>query len=208
MKFVDKVEKAKELVKQALAEDPNAAVAISWGKDSMVLLDIARRVRMTIKAFALMSNTEFEETEQLKKDIMQKWSIDYEQFNYDQPKDGLCCQDAKVEAMKEAVVNKKTIITGVRKDEGETRKGFKHVETHQGLKKYNPILDFTELDVWRYLAAYNVPVNPLYQEGFRSLGCKTCSNPEEDETEDERSGRWKGTDNAAGECRIHTTTLR
>ena len=99
-------------------------------------------------------------------------------------------------------------ISGLRRDEGETRVGFEYIETKGNLDKVNPILDFTELDVWRYLAIYNIPVNPLYEQGYRSLGCLKCSTPEEDETESERGGRWQGTEKQGKECGIHQAILR
>ena len=76
-----------------------------------------------------------------------------------------------------------------------------------GLVKINPILDFTELDVWRYLAINDIPAHPKYAEGYRSLGCEPCSHKEDDETEPERAGRWMGTSKCGGECGIHTQQL-
>ena len=79
---------------------------------------------------------------------------------------------------------------------------------HEVMAKIDPILEFTELDVWRYTAINEIPVNPKYREGFRSLGCAVCTVPEEDESYPERHGRWKGTVRERGECGIHTQTLK
>ena len=119
----------------------------------------------------------------------------------------LCCSLLKVEPTKEAVKNLDAWISGLRKDEGYTRTDFKEVEENKGLFKINPILDWTELDVWRYLAISNVLVNPLYAQGYRSLGCAPCSRIVED-SDPERAGRWQDTSKCGGECGIHTKPLK
>ncbi|MEK9148938.1 MAG: phosphoadenosine phosphosulfate reductase family protein, partial [Candidatus Desantisbacteria bacterium] len=72
--------------------------------------------------------------------------------------------------------------------------------------KLNPILIWKEREVWQYLALNNVQVNPLYAEGYRSLGCEPCTKITHEE--DERAGRWVGTSKCGGECGIHTKPLK
>jgi len=91
--------------------------------------------------------------------------------------------------------------------EGRTRTDYKEVEERdKGLIKLNPILIWKEREVWQYLALNGVKVNPLYAEGYRSLGCKPCTHISSDE--DERAGRWIGTSKCGGECGIHTRPLK
>ena len=118
-----------------------------------------------------------------------------------------CCHLLKVEPTKEAVKGLDAWVTGLRKSEGYTRGDYKEVEVRGGLVKINPILDWGELDIWRYLALYQIPVNPLYKKGYRSLGCSPCTKIV-DESEPERAGRWQGTSKCGGECGIHTKTLK
>ena len=84
---------------------------------------------------------------------------------------------------------------------------YREVEVKGGLIKINPILQFTELDIWRYLAMNSIKVNPLYKKGYRSLGCEPCSIIVSD-NEPERAGRWQGTSKCGGECGIHTRILK
>ena len=72
--------------------------------------------------------------------------------------------------------------------------------------KLNPILIWHEREVWQYLALFGVPVNPLYAEGYRSLGCEPCTRISTGA--DERAGRWIGTSKCGGECGIHTRPLK
>lgn len=209
MTYLEKVQKAKDLIKDAVAKYPKIAIGCSFGKDSMVLLHLARSVDPKIKVFSVMADTEFTETYQFANDICSLWDLDFTNYIFKQIGEGeMCCGKPKVEKSKEAVKDLDAWISGVRRTEGITRGDFKEIEEKDGLVKINPIVDFTELDIWRYTALNQVPINPMYKLGYRSLGCKLCSSPETDENETERSGRWKGTSKSSGECGIHTQSLR
>ncbi|MDP2980605.1 MAG: phosphoadenosine phosphosulfate reductase family protein, partial [Candidatus Omnitrophota bacterium] len=120
-----------------------------------------------------------------------------------------CCDILKVEPVKRAVEDMKVTcwVTGLRCTEGRTRADFKEIEERDiGLIKLNPILIWKEREVWQYLALNGVKVNPLYAEGYRSLGCAPCTKITNEE--DERAGRWIGTSKCGGECGIHTRPLK
>ena len=38
----------------------------------------------------------------------------------------------------------------------------------------NPIIDWTEDDVWEFIKQRNIPVNPLYAQGYKRVGCVGC----------------------------------
>ena len=57
-------------------------------------------------------------------------------------------------------------------------------------------VDWTERDVWNYIAANNVPYNQLHDQGYASIGCTHCTAPS-----DGRDGRWAGSDKL--ECGLH-----
>ena len=213
MNLLKKIEKAKRLINEAVGKYENIAVGCSFGKDSMVLLHLCKQVKPDIKVFSIMADTEFQETYDFEKEMVKEYGLNYERFAFNQEPQvhtdkSLCCGKPKVNATKLAVKDLNAWIAGIRNTEGVTRANFKYIEEKQGLVKINPILEFTETDIWRYLALFNVPVNPKYREGFRSLGCKLCSAPEETEDEEERAGRWKGTKKQCGECGIHTESLK
>lgn len=116
-----------------------------------------------------------------------------------------CCRLLKVEPTKVAVSNLDAWISGIRCTEGITRVDFKEIEDKGGLIKINPILTFTEAEVWRYIATRGIEPHPWYGKGYRSLGCAPCSHPG---GEFERDGRWKDTSKCGGECGIHTQRLK
>jgi phosphoadenosine phosphosulfate reductase len=176
----------------------------------MVTLSLVLSVKPDVPVFSVMSDTEFPETYAFAKEMVKKYKLNYREYIFHNvPGDVLkCCGNQKVEKTKEAVANLDAWISGVRKTEGITRANFQPVEEKNGLTKINPILEFTELDIWRYIALNELPINPKYKEGYRSLGCANCSFKETNENESERSGRWKGTDRECGECGIHSQPLR
>ncbi len=116
-----------------------------------------------------------------------------------------CCRLLKVEPTKVAVSDLDAWITGLRSTEGRTRIDYREVEEKGGLIKINPILTFTEAEIWKYMATRGIEAHPWYGRGYRSLGCAPCSNPR---GEFERDGRWQGTSKCGGECGIHTQRLK
>jgi len=220
--LVDKIEHSKNLIKEAIQKHPRIAVAVSWGKDSMVLLHLALQVEPEVRVFTVVTPFKPKETLEFKDRIINRWNLNIREYmSKENPIPDLwktdpdeCCRIFKVEPTKEAVKDLDGWLSGLRKTEGRTRQNFKEVEIRpchgdpaSVLVKINPILEWTELDIWRYSALYNVPQNPLYKKGYRSLGCEPCTIIVDD-SESERAGRWCGTSKCGGECGIHTRTLK
>ena len=116
-----------------------------------------------------------------------------------------CCRLLKVEPTRVAVSGLDAWICGLRNTEGRTREDYQEIEEKGGLVKINPILTFTEAEVWRYMATRGIEPHIWYGKGYRSLGCAPCSNPG---GELERDGRWQNTSKCGGECGIHTQRLK
>lgn len=209
--------KAKKLIGWAVEKYPRIALACSFGKDSITVLHLALQVDPTIKVFHVETPFLPKETLEYKERIVKEWNLNIKTFRSKaEVPDGFylqnpdeCCRVFKVEPTKWALkeLNLQAWIAGLRKTEGITRGQFKKVEFYEGgIVKVNPILDWEEWEVWRYLAIHQIPTNPLYARGFRSLGCEPCSKPY---TETERGGRWSfSPTKRGGECGIHSCMLR
>ena len=209
-----KVKHSLSLIRKALRDHERVAVACSFGKDSMVVLHLAQRVNPNISVFTIMTPFKPKETFKLMEKVKRRWNLNLKVYQADievtdelrklhQTNPDKCCEIFKVEPCKEAVKDLDAWISGVRNDEGITRRKFKEVE-FRGLVKVNPIVDWSEADIWRYIAVHQIPVHPWY-ESYRSLGCACCS---ESNTNEERGGRWKGTKKQGKECGIHTFNLK
>jgi phosphoadenosine phosphosulfate reductase len=114
----------------------------------------------------------------------------------------LCCQINKVEPLKRHLVGVRGWINGRRRDQGASRRGVGVVEAYEGgLYKINPLATWTSRDTYYYLERHGIPTHPLFEKGYASIGCAPCTRPILP-GEDERAGRWAGSDKT--ECGIHT----
>jgi phosphoadenosine phosphosulfate reductase len=112
-----------------------------------------------------------------------------------------CCSVAKIEQLDRALVGKLAWMSGLRRAEAPTRANAPIVARDlRGLVKVNPIATWSDLDVRGYIADHDVPVNPLVEKGYPSIGCWPCTQPVGD-GEHPRSGRWAGQDKT--ECGLH-----
>jgi phosphoadenosine phosphosulfate reductase len=116
----------------------------------------------------------------------------------------LCCSIRKVEPLKRAFEGLDVWICGLRKDQSVTRFFTKMVEWDEtnGLIKVNPLLNWTEKQVWDYIRRYDVPYNELHDKGFPSIGCQPCTRAIK-AGEDIRAGRWWWETPENKECGLH-----
>jgi phosphoadenosine phosphosulfate reductase len=214
--IVGKTERAKQIIKKAVNKYGNdVEVACSFGKDSMVVVHLALQIKPDIKVFTIMTPFKPKETFEYKDEMIKKYNLNIIEYMSEEKVDpnlpktdpDECCRILKVEPTKEAVKNLKAWICGLRNTEGRTRKDYEEIEEKGGLFKINPILNWTELDIWRYMAINNIPAHPFYAKGYRSLGCEPCTKLISDDLL-EREGRWLGTSKCGGECGIHTQILK
>ncbi|MBN1359381.1 MAG: phosphoadenylyl-sulfate reductase [Sedimentisphaerales bacterium] len=216
LNFAQKVERSLSLIEQTLAEfGDGLVVANSLGKDSSVVWHLAKQVSPDIRGFIVTTRFKPDETKQFMAEEVTRYPELRVFSNDEEIPDRLyasdpdrCCDILKVRPTRDAIreMNVTCWVTGLRCTEGRTRTDFKEVEERdEGLVKLNPILLWYEREVWQYLALNKVDVNPLYAQGYRSLGCWPCTKVAQGA--DERAGRWIGTSKCGGECGIHTRPL-
>lgn len=217
LNFAEKVDRSLELIREAYEEfGDRLVVADSLGKDSSVVWDLAKRVSPDIKGFVVTTRFKPRETVQFMNEKIERYP-ELKVFRNDEPIEeelyktdpNRCCDLLKVKPTRQAIeeLNVDCWVTGLRCTEGRTRTDFQEIEERdEGLVKLNPILIWYEREIWQYLAVYDIPVNPLYAKGYRSLGCEPCTRISVGK--DERAGRWIGTSKCGGECGIHTRPLK
>jgi phosphoadenosine phosphosulfate reductase len=115
----------------------------------------------------------------------------------------LCCSLRKVTPLAQTLAGYVAWGSGVRRDEASTRAATRLVDWDgaRGMVKVNPIAAWTQDDVDAYIAEHQVPVNPLFDLGYGSIGCAPCTRPVAP-GEDARAGRWAGRGKI--ECGIHS----
>jgi phosphoadenosine phosphosulfate reductase len=115
-----------------------------------------------------------------------------------------CCGIRKVEPLFRGLGDYKIWFTALRREQSPTRANLQSLDqfklpTGHQLLKVSPLADWTNADVWAYLKRRAIPVLPLYDQGYTSIGCAPCTTPPLD-PDNPRSGRWAG---HKLECGIH-----
>jgi phosphoadenosine phosphosulfate reductase len=217
LNFKQKVDRSLALIEGARREfGDSLVVANSLGKDSVAVWHLAKRVNPRIRGFIVTTRFKPAETKRFMAEQVARYP-ELQVFANDEPipprlfetDPDRCCAVLKVEPTRRAIeqMGVRCWVTGLRCTEGRTRRDFQEIEPRdEGLVKLNPILVWHEREVWQYLALHKVDVNPLYAEGYRSLGCGPCTRIST--APDERAGRWLGTSKCGGECGIHTRPLK
>ena len=104
----------------------------------------------------------------------------------------------KVDALERALRGTEAWITGIRREQSPTRASAEPIEWDEsrGVWKFNPLVEWTDRDVWSYVNAHDLPYHPLHDRGYESIGCAPCTLPGSG-----REGRWAGQDKT--ECGLH-----
>ncbi len=115
-----------------------------------------------------------------------------------------CCHARKVEPLKRALDGKKGWVTGLRAEQAATRAGLKpFAHDHVfDLIKVNPLINWSEREIWTYIRANGVPYNALHDRGYPSIGCAPCTRAIQP-GEDVRAGRWWWETPETKECGLH-----
>lgn len=199
---------------------PSLAIATSFQKEGMVLLDMGWRISPAVRVFTLDTGFLPAETIGMIETVRKRYGISVETVRPDPdevramvaahgeqlflqavPLRRLCCQVRKVRPLDGKLATLAAWVTGLRRVQHETRAGVPKVDG-AGTLKISPLADWSEDDVERYTREHDVPVHPLYAQGYTSIGCATCTRAVR-AGEDPRAGRWWWEEGAAKECGIH-----
>ena len=115
-----------------------------------------------------------------------------------------CCHIRKVEPLNRALTGRRAWVTGLRRAQAVSRSDLavEARDDERDLLKVSPLADWSEADVWAYVAARDVPVNALHAKGYPSIGCAPCTRAVLP-GEDIRAGRWWWENADAKECGLH-----
>jgi phosphoadenosine phosphosulfate reductase len=182
---------------------PRLYVAASFQKESSVIVDMLLRVEPEARFFMLDTGVLFDETHATRRAIEERYGVEVDVFDASRPDGGAwtaadCCSERKVAALRHALAGVDAWVTGLRREHSPTRSETAkiHWDEANGLWKVNPLADWSERDVWRYIAEHDVPYNELHDRGYESIGCVPCTRPGGG-----REGRWPGSDKT--ECGLH-----
>jgi phosphoadenosine phosphosulfate reductase len=201
-------------------------VGSSFGKDSLVILDIARRLRPEIPVLFLETGYHFAETLQFRDQLRSESHVNVVDVRPDLTvaeqdlgfgtdlfarAPDMCCEMRKVAPLRRALAGRRAWLTGLRRSQHPQRAGTPVVEWQElseggaGVFKINPLAAWSLESVDEYVDGHALPRHPLWAKGYTSVGCAPCTVPTAP-GESERSGRWKGQGKI--ECGIHVAGVR
>lgn len=197
MNLEEKEGYAKNAIVDALKKAKNPFVAFTGGKDSLVVLHLLKSTAKPFKVVQIDTSVKFPEIIDFISKMERLWNLEIIRVKN---KDALkkitiakdkmeCCNLLKAVPLNDAIEKYGIdyLFTGVRWDEQKERK--KELFFSERIKhvRVQPILHFTEKDIWNYIKKYNLPYCSLYARGYRSIGCVPCTILSG--KGDERSGR-------------------
>ena len=203
------------------AQDSQAqdvCVTSSFQAEDVVLLHIVREILPRVPVLFLETGYHFPETLAYRDRITAAWDLNLinivpaqsvadqeSQFGIlHQTAPDRCCALRKVGPLFDSLAPYRTWVTGLRRQQSRSRANLQLDEPFKlpsgaTLRKLNPLADWSTRDVWDYASANAIPLLPLYDLGYTSIGCAPCTSLPSDPN-DPRSGRWSG---RKLECGIH-----
>lgn len=119
-----------------------------------------------------------------------------------------CCGIRKVEPLRRILSGRSAWLTGQHRDQSVTRAELAEEEFDHsfGLFKFNPLASWTDARIWAVIRAYDIPYNPLHDQGYPSIGCEPCTRAVK-AGEHSRAGRWWWEQASSKECGLHQGNL-
>jgi phosphoadenosine phosphosulfate reductase len=204
---------------------PKIVLSSSFGLEDVVIIDMISKLKTDVKIVTLDTGRLPQETYDVMDAVREKYGLDIEVYFPDTTsvekmvRDNglnlfyksidfrkLCCGIRKVEPLRRALSGSDAWITGLRRDQVQSRTGIHKAEwdaDHGDIVKINPLADWNSEKVKRYVDANQVPYNKLHDQGYPSLGCAPCTRAVKPE-EDPRAGRWWWELDIDKECGIHS----
>lgn len=209
---------AADFLRDRLVAAQNPCVTSSFQAEDVVVLHLVRAIRPEIPVLFLETGYHFPETLAYRDRIAAEWNLNLVNVLPDrtveqqesefgilyQAAPDRCCGLRKVEPLFRSLAPYDTWVTGLRRQQSKSRANLKTEESFtlpsgHVLAKLSPLAEWTTRDVWHYAQAHDIPLLPLYEKGYTSIGCAPCTSLPFDPN-DPRSGRWSG---QKLECGIH-----
>jgi phosphoadenosine phosphosulfate reductase len=202
---------ARDVIQRALSSAERPCITSSFQAECVVLTHMLREVRPDVPVLFLDTFHHFAQTLAYRDELSERWGLNLINLRAQTPSVGLwqaesteaCCKRHKVEPLFSALEGYDTWFTALRRDQSPSRANLKEVELFKlpgrTISRVAPIAGWTARDVWAYAKTHDIPLLPLYELGYTSIGCEPCTELPFD-PENPRSGRWQG---QKLECGIH-----
>jgi phosphoadenosine phosphosulfate reductase len=209
---------ASSFLREHLEHAQRACITSSFQAEDVAVLHMVLQLQPQIPVIFLETGYHFPETLAYRDRIASEWNLNLvnvqaeqsvpeqeAQFGIlNQTAPDRCCGLRKVEPLFRALGSYTTWVTGLRRQQSKSRANLQPHEfftlpSGHILAKLSPLAEWTTRDVWQYAEQHSIPLLPLYEKGYTSIGCAPCTSLPFD-ANDPRSGRWSG---QKLECGIH-----
>jgi len=202
---------ARDVIRTALAAARAPCLTSSFQAECVVLTHLVRGERPDVPVLFLDTCHHFAETLAYRNELARAWGLNLITLRAGEPRVGLwtasteaCCARHKVEPLFTALEPYGVWFTALRREQSPTRAALQEVEpfrlpSGRTIQRVSPLAAWTSRDVRAYARRHDIPLLPLYERGFTSIGCEPCTSPPPDPA-NPRSGRWGG---QKLECGIH-----
>lgn len=190
-----------EFIAWALKAYPDTVMPSAFNLNGIVLIDLAAKAGYTGKVIFVDTDYHFIETLQTRDSLKAKYpQLEFVTLNAGLPLDDLyltdtvaCCAARKVAPLQNylATHNPSAVLNARSRDQASTRAEIPLIEHGSARVKLNPLANWTRPDLEAYAKEHELHVNPLYYDGFLSIGCAPCTRAVRP-GEDARAGRWAG----------------
>jgi thioredoxin-dependent adenylylsulfate APS reductase len=197
------------------------AIATSFQKEGMVILDMAAALGPGVRVFTLDTGRLPEETHHMIEAVRTRYGVAVEVVMPDRAEvermvsergpnlfyesleaRQLCCELRKVRPLARHLRGCEAWAVGLRREQSESRSDTAKAALVDGRVKLSPLVDWTSAEVEQYIREHNLPVHPLYARGYTSIGCAPCTRAVGPD-EEGRAGRWWWEQEGKKECGIH-----
>lgn len=220
-----------EVLAFALQSHERLAISFS-GAEDVVLIDMATKIRPDVSVFCLDTGRLHGQTYRFIEQVRKHYSLDIDilfpdaaavqemvsakgLFSFYEDNHQECCSIRKIGPLRRKLLTLDAWVTGQRKDQSPgTRANIPVIQDDKvfarpgaTLTKYNPLANWTQEQVWRYIRENAVPYNPLHDQGYISIGCEPCTRPV-GPGQHEREGRWWWEEATKKECGLHGSNVK
>jgi phosphoadenosine phosphosulfate reductase len=200
------------LIARVLADAKAPCLTSSFQAECVVLTHLLHEQRPDLPVLFLDTFHHFAQTLEYRDEMTRKWNLNLIRLGAVEPRPGLweaestdaCCRRHKVEPLFGALESYDVWFTALRRDQSASRANLQEIEpfrlpSGKTIQRVSPLAAWTAKDVRTYARQYDIPLLPLYDLGYTSIGCEPCTSFPLDPG-NPRSGRWGG---QKLECGIH-----
>jgi phosphoadenosine phosphosulfate reductase len=215
----EKIASAAQVIREQISEHSrDICVTCSFQAEDMVVLHFVTQIVPNVPVLFLDTGYHFKETYEYRDQMAAEWKLNLvnllpaqtvaeqeSQFGIlNQTAPDRCCGMRKVGPLFAALEAYGLWFTGLRREQSKSRAALQELDmftlpSGKQLRKVSPLAEWTTRDVWQAAEQFSIPLLPLYEKGYSSIGCEPCTSLPTDPN-DPRSGRWSG---RKQECGIH-----